>query len=168
METLGINFQLLAFQIFNFTVIVLLLNKLLFKPLSKRMEERKTLIEQGLAKEGQVDIKLAEIEKDKQEMVDKTRKEIDEMMADAAVKANDMKKEMIDGARKESEELVKRAKEQLAGEKEEMMTEAKGQVADLAIEAVKTILGSDEASELKGKLNKKAIDRLWQKNKNQD
>lgn len=165
MDKLGIDIRLLGFQIFNFLVIILLLNKLVFQPLSKKMDERKKLIEKGLEKESEADKKLLEIEVEKNRMIDATKTDIDKMMVDAAKKAEVFRAELLENTRKESDALIKRTKEQLAGEKEEMLVKAKEDMVDLTIEAVRTVLGNSDTDTVKDTLNKKAIEKLWQKDK---
>jgi F-type H+-transporting ATPase subunit b len=167
MEKLGIDVRLLGFQIFNFLVIILLLNRLVFQPLSKKMDERKKLIEKGLDKEKEADRKLAEIEVEKRKMIASTNKDIDDMMVAATKKAEDFRTQSLENTRKESDILIKRTKDQLAGEKEEMLTKAKEDVVELTMEAVRTVLGDNSSSGIKEALNQKAIEKLWQKDKTQ-
>ena len=47
MDRLGINLGFLLFQIFNFTIIALVLYALAYKPIVKMLEERKKKIAQG-------------------------------------------------------------------------------------------------------------------------
>ena len=49
MEKLGIELTQILTQIFNFTLMVFLLTKLLYKPVIKKLEERKAKIAEGLA-----------------------------------------------------------------------------------------------------------------------
>jgi len=100
-------------------------------------------------------------------MIDATKKDIDEMMVEAAKKAENFRNELLENTRKESDDLIKRTKEQLAGEKEEMLSKAKEDMVDLTIEAVKTVLGHSESDAVKETLNKKAIEKLWQTDKTQ-
>jgi len=167
MEKLGIDIRLLGFQIFNFLIIILLLNKLVFQPLSQKMDERKKLIEKGLGKELEADKKLAEIEIEKQKMIASTQKDIDGMMVDAAKKVENFRTELLENTKKESDALIKRTKDQLAGEKEEMLSKAKEEMVELTMDAVKTVLGENKTSGMIDNLNKKAIEKLWQKDKTQ-
>lgn len=163
MEKLGINPTLLAFQLVNFGVIVILLNWLVFKPLSKILKERREKIEAGLAKEGEVDIRLAEIEVERQKKIAETKKEIEEMMSEAAKNAISLKDDILKEAREESEAMMVKTKEKLEAEKEEMVSQAKGQIASLAVSAVEKIFADRGAVDIKKKLNKEAIDKLWQR-----
>lgn len=163
MEKLGINPTLLAFQLVNFGVIVILLNWLVFKPLSKILKERREKIEAGLAKEGRVDIRLAEIEVERQKKIAETKKEIVKMMSEAAKDANSLKEDILRESREEAEVMMVKTKEKLKAEKEEMVNEAKKEIATLAVTAVEKIFADKDATEIKKKLNKEAIDKLWQK-----
>lgn len=165
MEKLGINSTLFGFQILNFTIILLLLNYLVFKPLSKILAVRKKKIEAGLAKEGEAETKLAEIEVEKQKKITATNNEIGVMMSDAAKQANKIKDDILKQARTEVESLTVKSKERLEAEKEQMIEDARSQIADLAVVAVEKVFKDGGAKEIKQKLNQKAVDKLWQKQK---
>lgn len=163
MEKLGINPTLFAFQILNFSVIVILLDWLIFKPLSKILKERRQKIEAGLAKEGEVDIRLAEIEAERQQKITDTKKEIEKMMSEAAKNANSLKEDILKESREEAEAMMIKTKEKLEAEKDDMVSQAKKEIATLAVSAVEKIFADKDATEIKKKLNKEAIDKLWQK-----
>lgn len=165
MEKLGINPTLLGFQLLNFLAILLLLNFLVFKPISKILEARRKKIEDVLAKEDEAEQKMSEVEVKKQEMLAETKKEIEVMMSEAAKKANVVKEEILEEARKESKVMMEKSKERFEAEKVQMMDEARGQIANLAVAAVENIFENRGAKEIKQKLNKEAIDKLWQKQK---
>ena len=165
MEKLGINPILFGFQVLNFIIILILLNYLVFRPLSKILEQRKKKIEAGLAKEGEATTKLAEIEVEKQKKLTVTNDEIGIMMSEAAKKANKIKEDILKEARAEVESLTVKSKERLEAEKEQMIDDARSQIADLAVIAVEKVFKDGGAKEIKEKLNQKAIDKLWQKQK---
>ncbi len=163
MEKLGINPILLGFQLFNFAVVLVLLNFLVLKPLSELMDKRKKKIEAGIAKEGEVDVRLAQIESERNKQLAKTRTEIDQMMADAAKKAVVIKEEVLANARKEADSIVTKAHQRISIEKDEMMATAKNEVAELTIKAVEQLFSDEQSSSvIKKQINQSTIEKLWQ------
>lgn len=163
MEKLGINPTLLGFQLFNFIIVLALLNFLVLKPLSELMEKRKKKIEAGLAKEGEVDLRLSQIESERSKQLTATRLEIDKMMAEAAKKAVAIKEDVLVGARKEAEAIVSKAHQRIAIERDEVLTSAKNEVAELTIKAVEQLFNDKRSSDtIKKQINQATIDKLWQ------
>ena len=163
MEKLGINPSLLGFQILNFAIIMAFLNFLILKPLSELMKKRKQKIEAGLAKEGEIDVRLAAIDADKTRQLSKVKKEIDQMMAEAAQKAIVIKEDVLTNARKEADALMAKARQRMAIEKEEMMAVAKNEVAELTIKAVERLFSDQKSSDIiKKQINQSTIEKLWQ------
>ena len=58
LASLGINGQLFVFQLINFAIVVLVLWFLILKPLSKKLEERKKLIDDSLDKAKEIETNL--------------------------------------------------------------------------------------------------------------
>lgn len=137
-----INLYQVLFQIFNFGVVMYLLNKVLYKPVLKMLDERAKKINEGMALADK-NLKAAEeSEKTKKSEIAKARKEAsaiiataekeakakaDKIIADAKAKAKAEAATMIDSASKEIES--NKAKAQKA-------------IATLAIKQAQTALGS--------------------------
>ena len=88
-EAFDVNLVGLGFQVFNFLLLLYLLNRLMFKPLLARMDERSAKIEKGLedAEAAARDRELARAEREA--AVSEARKEAAEMIARANKIAED-------------------------------------------------------------------------------
>jgi F-type H+-transporting ATPase subunit b len=71
MEALGIDLKTLIFQLINFLVLLILLTKLLHKPLKKLMESRQREIAEGLENAAKAREQLEQAEAERQEMLAK-------------------------------------------------------------------------------------------------
>jgi F-type H+-transporting ATPase subunit b len=142
-EAFDVNLVGLFFQVFNFLLLLYVLNRLLFKPLLARMDERSTKIEKGLedAEAAARDRELARAEREA--AVSEARKEANEMLARANKIAEDTRNEILTDARSEAEKVTQRAREEINAEKEKAMSELRAQVADLALEAAAKLVRSD-------------------------
>ncbi len=142
-EAFDINLVGLAFQVINFLLLLFILNRLLFKPLLGRMDERRAKIEKGLedAEVAARDRELARAEREA--AVVEARKEAAEMIARADKIATDTRNEILAEARKEAEKVTQRAREEIDAEKEKAMSELRSQVADLALEAAAKLVRAD-------------------------
>ena len=136
----GVNLPALIFQIVNFLLLLYLLNRLLFKPLLKTLDERQARISQGLkdAEQAARDRELARAEREA--ALDEARREAQSMVARATKIAEDSRNEIVAAARSEAERVTARARDEIIAEKERAMAEIREQVADLAILAAGRLL----------------------------
>ncbi len=138
-----VNWVSLGFQVFNFLLLLYLLNRLMFKPLLARMDERSAKIEKGLedAEVAARDRELARAEREA--AVSEARTEAAEMVARANKSAEDTRNEILTDARTEAEKVTARAREEIVAEKERAMAELRSQVADLALTAAGRLVRSE-------------------------
>ena len=138
-----INLVGLAFQVLNFLLLLYVLNRLLFKPLLARMDERSAKISKGLedAETAARDRELAAAEREA--AVAEARKESAAMLARANKIAEDTRNEILGEARAEAEKVTQRAREEITAEKEKARSELRSQVADLALDAAAKLVRSD-------------------------
>ena len=138
-----VNWVSLGFQVFNFLLLLYLLNRLMFKPLLARMDERSTKIEKGLedAEAAARDRELARAEREA--AVSEARKEAADMIARANKIAEDTRNQILTDARTEAEKVTTRAREEIVAEKDRAMAELRSQVADLALEAATRLVRSE-------------------------
>jgi len=131
----GVDLLKLGFQVFNFLLLLYLLNRFLFKRVFALVDERKSKIEKGLeeAEAAARDRELARAEREA--AVAEARKEANEMVARANKIAEDTRNQILTDARAEAENVSTRAREEIVAEKDRAMAEIRGQVAELALAA---------------------------------
>jgi len=142
-EAFDINLVGLTFQVINFLLLLYILNRLLFKPLLARMDERSAKIEKGLedAEVAARDRELARAEREA--AVSEARKEAAALLTNANKIATDTRDDILTQARADAEKVTERAREEITAEKEKAMAELRAQVADLALEAAGRLIRSD-------------------------
>jgi F-type H+-transporting ATPase subunit b len=142
-DAFDINLVGLTFQVINFLLLLYILNRLLFKPLLARMDERSAKITKGLedAEVAARDRELARAEREA--AVAEARKEAANVIANANKIAGDTRDEILSKARADAEKVTERAREEITAEKEKAMAELRAQVADLALQAAGKLVRSD-------------------------
>ncbi len=141
MEKLGISLGYLLFQIFNFTILVLLLYAWAYKPILKMLENRKQKIAQGLE-----DARVAS------EARENAEQDAAKILTDAQNKANQVIRESTDRAETAALEIRASAEAEAAKEREaalaevqverdRMLGDLRSQVAALAIAAAQKLVG---------------------------
>ncbi len=144
-----INIYQVLFQIFNFGVVMYLLNKVLYKPVLKMLDERAKKINEGMALADK-NMKAAEdAEKSKKAEIAKARKEASAILAaaekDGKAKADKLIAEAKAKAKAESAAMIESANKEI----ESNRAKAEKQIAQLATkQAQKALGGSLSAKEI--------------------
>ncbi len=141
-ETFHIDWKIIIAQSINFVIVLFVLYFLLVKPLKKMMKDRTATITGGLN-----DAKV------NAELLLKTKKEYDDVLANARIEANtifqegkkealDQKRVMVENAGKEVEQMIASGKKVLESEKAKMIEEAKNEIVSLVVLATEKLLES--------------------------
>jgi F-type H+-transporting ATPase subunit b len=133
----------LAFQVLNFLLLLYLLNRFLFKPVLKLLDEREARIKKGLedAEAAARDRELAKAEREA--ALDEARKEAQAMVARANKIAEDSRAEILADAKAQADKAASRAREEITAEKDKAMAELRSTVADLALQAAGQLVRSE-------------------------
>src|SRR5687767_13191520 len=155
-DAFDINLVGLAFQVINFLLLLYILNRLLFKPLLARMDERSAKIGKGLedAEQAARDRELARAEREA--AVAEARKEAAEMLANANKIATDTRTQILSEAREEAEKVTARARDEIVAEKDRAMAELRAHVADLALEAASKLI----RAKMNGETQRRLVDEF--------
>jgi len=136
-----LNFTLFG-QIITFFLLLFLLNRFLYGPVSGALRERTEKIRVGLeaAEKGHRDLEAAQ--KHYQEQLNQAKTEAQEIIAKAQKRAEALKEETVAAAREEAERVIQKAREDILVEWEKARMEVKREVADLVFLATGKVLGA--------------------------
>jgi len=142
-DAFGVDVPKLIFQVVNFLLLLYLLNRFLFKPVLKLLDERESRIRKGLedAEAAARDRELAKAEREA--ALDEARKEAQAMVARANKIAEDSRAEILADAKEQADKVAARAREEITAEKEKAMAELRSTVADLALQAAGRLVRSE-------------------------
>ncbi len=150
-HSLGIEWKILIAQVINFGILFLILRHFLYKPILKTLDKRRSDIQKE--KEGRLELeaKLQEILRIKDEMLQKTRKESAELLKSAEISAVKIKDRILQEAKTESEKMRNEAKKSMSEEKITLMRDVKREIGSLVALAIEKTLGDvlDEKTEEK-------------------
>ncbi|MEX2514816.1 MAG: F0F1 ATP synthase subunit B [Candidatus Paceibacterota bacterium] len=140
LQSIGFDWQLALAHTINFLIVVALLNHFLFKPLRKRLSDRKEVIEKGVE-----DARAAEDEryqaKEKGEKIIRAAKaQRREIITQAQEEATALIAQSRDEASSEADDILNKARRKIAADRERMTRELEGQVGDLAILTAEKIM----------------------------
>ncbi|KKC30186.1 F0F1 ATP synthase subunit B [Caldanaerobacter subterraneus] len=134
------NIHTFIFTIINLLVLYYILKRLLFKPVTKFLEDRENKIksaledadkqrEEAYSLKAQYEAKLQNAENEGKAIIEKAQKEAEEKAS-----------EIIKSANKEAESIIEKAKEEAVLEKIKAMHELRAEMSHLIIEAASKVL----------------------------
>ena len=133
-------FVTFAFTILNIVVLYIILRKLLFKPVTKHMDNRSKKIQEALdaAEESKEMVRQMKIEYDEKIKAAKDEgQKVMEMYRNMAEKEYNS---IVEEAKKEAEQMITNAKAELQVEKEQLITSIKGEISDLVLATSEKVL----------------------------
>ena len=152
---LGIELPyLLAFMI-NFGLLLFLLTFVLYKPITKTLDERAAKIKESLEKAEQIKQESVRAEESVKAQIEAGRKEGQAIIAQATQNGERLKEEAKAEARKEAEALILKAQAQIESDREESFNKLRREFADLAVLAAEKVIEQS--------LDKKAHEKLIEK-----
>ena len=145
---LDINATLLV-QMVNFIVLLAVLKKFAWGPLLKTMHERSAKIEKNILDADADRAKAAELRKEYEEQLSQARLKAQEITDAAAARADQETHEQKEAAKLEIEQMKESARAHLELEREEAAKEMKGQMVTMALAAAAKLMGRkmDEAAD---------------------
>ncbi len=160
MDKLGIEPSLLLAQIVNFTIIMVVLSKLLYKPILTMLEKRKKEIEEGLAITEKMRTEEEKLQQRKQKMLEETRREAQEIIEEARKQAKEEEKEILADAHRQAEDVVAKGRAEVVHLREGMEKGVRISAVELAERMAQRLLSSVLSPEDKHKLIKKHLKEL--------
>ncbi len=140
MEQLGIEPKLLLAQIINFTIIIVVLSKLLYKPILAMLEKRKKAIEQGLMLTEKMKAEEAKTKQKEDKILDEARKEARGILEEAKKQGKAAEKDIVEEAHKQASEIIAKAHADIARSREDMEKGVRKEAITLAAAMAKRLL----------------------------
>jgi F-type H+-transporting ATPase subunit b len=160
LDMFGINLKLFIAQLVNFAIVLLVLWKWVFTPVSKALEARTAKIEKSLKDARQITEDKETFETWKNAEISKVRQEAAGIITQAKQESEALKNQMAAETRAEQEKIVKQAHNQMESDKERALTEIKTKVADMVVGATETILREKIDAKKDAALIKEALQKV--------
>ncbi len=152
-----IDYSLLI-VIANFVLLLIILNKILYKPMKKWLTERSEKISGDIDEAARSKEEAAKIlDQQKQELIESSE-EIRKMQHRARREAEDQAKEILDGAKKQQKDIVQETEAQVAHVRKRTMEELEVELAGMIASVSATII----ADKMDPETDKKLINKLLQ------
>lgn len=141
MEKLGINLGFFLFQVFNFLVLMFILDKFAYGPIIKMLGDRKNKIAQGLEDARVAAEARANGEKEAAKIVSEAQAKAAGVVKDATERAEKVGAEIKAAAEADLAKQREAAHMEAQLERERILGDLRGQVASLSIAAAQKLIG---------------------------
>lgn len=136
----GLNWKLFLAQLVNFGIILFVLWKWVFGPVTKGLSDRTKKIEDSLTDAQKIAEERETFDSWKNGEVGKVRTEAAGILTQAKVDAEKLKQATLDQTKDEQAKLIASAQTKLEQEKQAMLASVKGELAELVVAATENLL----------------------------
>ena len=143
---LEISVPVLLWTIINFFILMFLLNKFLFKPIIKVMDQRRAKIEEGLKAGEDANKAMEENEKKLEEELAASAGEARQIIAEARSESDKEKSKVLEETHKQVSEMRKEVKEHIDAEETTARDTLKEEIPDLVSVLTNKLLNTEETS----------------------
>ncbi|MFQ6001628.1 MAG: F0F1 ATP synthase subunit B [Anaerolineae bacterium] len=140
MEALGIDPALLASQIVNFLLLVLVLRFVLYKPILNMLQERREKIKESLQYAEQVKQEAAAEREKHQKELEEAHRKAEEAIAQASQISEQEREKIVAEAQEEARRILEQARAEIEHERRQAMIDLQEQVVELAIAAASKVI----------------------------
>ncbi|MBI2485092.1 F0F1 ATP synthase subunit B [Candidatus Uhrbacteria bacterium] len=141
-EAFGLNVKIFFAQLVNFLLVLVVLWRFVYRPVVAMLEAREEKIKKSVEHAEEIERKLKETERAREEALAQTRLEATRLIEEAQAKAEEKQQEVLAKTRKEAEKIVYASRAHIAEEREKMFADVRGEVAGLVVAAAEKILAS--------------------------
>lgn len=160
LQEFGVEPVLLAAQVVNFIILLLILRKLLYKPVLTMLENRKKTIENSLLQAEKIKQELEKAEEARKKVLEEARNNAQKIMEEGKNEAGKILSEGRLSAKKEAELILKRAQDAIASEKQGMKKELQKEVMNFVLLTTNKILEKLIDPPLQKRITKEALEEM--------
>ena len=140
MGALGINLPLLIAFVVNFVILFGLLGLVLYKPVTKMLDERSRKIKESMEQAEATKAQYARAEEEVKKLISKAREDGQALISQASQMGERLKEEAKEVARKEAQVIVDRTRAELEEERDEIIDDLRREFVDISISAAEKVI----------------------------
>jgi F-type H+-transporting ATPase subunit b len=141
LDALGIEPFRLVWQIINFLILLFILQRLLFRPILRLMDQRATKIRESIDEAQRMQKLADEIRAMNEKIQEDAKRQANEIIEGARRMSEQYEAAEKERARKEADLLIDRAREEIKLETDRAIAEVRKEAVDLAIGAAGHLIG---------------------------
>lgn len=136
----GLNWKLLLAQLINFGIVVFVLWKFAWKPITTGLTERTKKIEDSLAEARKIAEDRQTFDSWKNAEMSQVKKTAQEIITKAKADAEQIQSQTLEQTKLEQQQIISQTQETLQQEKTSILNSAKNEIADLIVLATEKII----------------------------
>jgi len=133
LKSLGVDLPSVVWHLINFIILILILQRFMYKPILKMLDDRSTRIRDSMEQAERTRVETASLEERSKGLLDEARREGQAILAQANRNSERIIGEARQAAQQEGDRLLERARADLTREREQAFQELRQQIADLAV-----------------------------------
>lgn len=157
-EALGIDWQMLIFQIIGFLVLVFVMGKWVYPVLMKTVDERQAKIDAGTKAAAEAQKHAEKAEADIKKLMDQAKKDAAGIVATAHDEAQNTLSEATDKAKKNAEHIIENAHEQIERDVASARKALQRDTMSLVAQATEKVVGQSVSKSVDESLIKRSIE----------
>lgn len=154
---MGISVADMIWAIINFLILLAILNKFLYKPLLKMMDDRKSEIKRDLDSAAQANAEALKAKEEYLKQIEQAKEEAQRIMEKATKMGEETSEALISQAREETSKMTEKAREMIRLEKEEALNQLRDEVSTLVVMAAGKVIDKTIDQEAHEKLIREFI-----------
>ena len=131
---------LFVWTILTFLLLLTVLAKFAWKPLLKMLKDREDLIRSSLEDAEKAQTELANLNAEREEIINKARSEAQSILSEGKVAASKLKDETLKAAKDQAKSILTDAEKQIRIEKHKVIEEIKSEVVDLSLSVAEKLI----------------------------
>jgi F-type H+-transporting ATPase subunit b len=151
-------------QAINFLILIFLLSRFLFKPLTKFLADRSAGIEKSLAEAKAAHEGAVTAQAEHQAQIRETQRDIAALREQGQREVEAQRQQLLHASREEAERLIVRAKAEIEAETKRAKASLREEVADIALAAAERLLGRTVNGDDQKRLAEQYVRELGGKN----
>lgn len=144
LAALGVNPPLLAAQVVNFLLLLVILRLVLYRPLLAMLRRRRETIEAGVKAAQESQARASAVEQETAAVLAAARTEAKSIVGEAKAQAETIAAEIRTVAGQEAEALLARTRTQLTQEKTAIVAQAEQELGALVVRATERVIGRQQ------------------------
>lgn len=141
MEKLGIDPRWFLSQLVNFVILLVILQRFLYKPMLDMLQKRQERIRESMDHADRVKKEAERAQQDYEKKIEESRREAQGIIAQATQQGESVRADILAKAQEEAREIKTKAMADVEYERKRLVAELRDEVADLAILAAGRVLG---------------------------
>lgn len=140
------DFGLLFWMVLSFSILLIILKKIAWKPILKMLQDREDEISKSLEAANQAKATMEKLNAENEEILKQARAEREAILREAKTAKDKIVSEAQGAAKIEADRIISAARSEIAAEKEAAMAELSAKVAELSVGIAEKILKRELSS----------------------